>query len=83
MKIISLSLLLLIITIKISANENWIDIKAVSKTQTSKSNTHLKPINKMINRVTLIKKLIDSKGKKDELNSNKKNWFLLKTKDSK
>ena len=82
MKMISL-VLLIFITIEISANENWIKIEAINKTQTSKSSpkldvnlSQIEPINKMM------KQLIDATSKKDEPTSDDKNWFVLNTKDS-
>ncbi|PHS57290.1 MAG: hypothetical protein COB17_06770 [Sulfurimonas sp.] len=89
MKIASLRLLLIFITIKISANENWIKIEPINKTQTSKSNTkvdidlsQIEPINKMMKNATVIKQLIDATSKKDEPTSNEKNWFVLNAEDS-
>jgi len=89
MKMISLTLVLIFITIKISANENWIKIEPINKTQTPKSATNLdvnlsqiEPINKMMKNVTVIKQLVDATSKKDESTSSKKNWFVLNTEDS-
>ena len=84
-----ISLVLLFITIKISANENWIKIEPINKTQTSKSApkidinlSQIEPINKMMKNATVIKQLIDATSKKDEPTSDDKNWFVLNTKDS-
>jgi hypothetical protein len=89
MKIIAL-VLLISITIKISANENWINIEPINTTQTSKSNTkrdvnlsQIEPINKMMKNATVIKQLMDATSKKDIPATNDKNWFVLNTENSK
>lgn len=73
----------------LSANEKWIKIEPIDKTKTSKSNSKLnvnlskiEPINKMLKNATVIKKLIDATGKKNEPVSNEKNWFILNTEDN-
>jgi hypothetical protein len=89
MKIISLVLLVLI-AVKISANENWIEIEPLNKTQTSKSNTkidvdlsQIEPINNMMKNATVMKKLMDATSKKGVPASNEKKWFVLNTENSK
>jgi len=89
MKITSLSVLLIFISIKISANENWIKIQAINKTQTPKENikldinlSQIKPINKMMKNATVIKQLLDATSKKDKPTSNDKNWFVINTEDT-
>ena len=85
-----ISLVLLFITIKISANENWIKIEPINKTQTSKSApkidinlSQIEPINKMMKNATVVKQLIDATTKKEIPTTNEKNWFVLNSKDSK
>ena len=89
MKMISL-ILLIFVTIQMSANENWIKIEAINKTQTSKSSpkidvnlSQIEPINKMMKNATAIKELIDATSKKDKPPSNEKNWFVLNNEKSK
>ncbi len=81
---ITLPLLLILLTIKVSANENWITIQSTNKTQVSKSNTKLEttlsqivPINQMMQKATVIKKLIDMTNKKEKQSDNKQNWFVI------
>ncbi len=88
MKMILL-VLLIFITTKISANENWIKIKPINKTKTSQSDTktdvdlsQIEPINKMMKNATVIKQLIDATNKKEEPVSNEKNWFVLHSEDN-
>ena len=90
MKIVSLTLLLIFLTINLYADKNWIQIEPISKTQTAKSKTKLdvnlsqiEPINKMMKNATVIKQLIEATNKKEEPTSNEKNWFVLKNEDSK
>ena len=90
MKIVSLTLLLIFLTINLYADKNWIQIESINKTQTAKSKTKLdvnlsqiEPINKMMKNATVIKQLIDATNKKEEPVNNEKNWFVLKSEDSK
>ncbi len=90
MKIISFGLLLIVIAIKISANENWITIEPINQTKISKPDTNvdinlsqIEPVNKIMKNATVIKQFIDATSKKDEPTANDKNWFILNTKDSK
>ena len=89
MKMISL-VLLIFVTIKISANENWIKIEPINKTQTPQPTTKLdvnlsqiEPINKMMKNVTVVKQLIDATTKKEIPTTNDKNWFVLNSENSK
>jgi hypothetical protein len=89
MKIISLTLVLIFLTINLYADKNWIQIEPINKTQTAKSNTkidvdlsQIKPINKMMKNATVVKQLLDATSKKDEPTSNEKNWFVLNPKDN-
>ena len=90
MKIISLTLVLIFLTINLYADKNWIQIESTNKVQTKKSKSKLgvnlsqiEPINKIMKNVTVIKQLIDATSKKDELVSNEKNWFVLNSEESK
>jgi len=90
MKIISLTLVLIFLTINLYADKNWIQIEPTNKIQTAKSKTKLdvdlsqiEPINKMMKNATVIKQLIDATSKKDEPASNEKNWFVLNNENSK
>ncbi|MBU1216766.1 hypothetical protein KJ870_08155 [bacterium] len=89
MKMMSL-VLLIFITVKISANEKWIEIEPLNKTQTSKSNTkidvnlsQIEPISKIMKNATVMKQLMDATSKKDAPASNEKNWFVLNNENSK
>jgi hypothetical protein len=85
MKIL-LSLIIFFLT-SLSANENWIKIEPLNKTKTPKKEPKLdinlskiEPVNKMMQKVALIKKLIDATNmheKKREPKS-EKNWFPIK-----
>ncbi len=77
-------------TIILSANDNWIKIEPINKTKASKSNTKLdvnlsqiEPVNKMMKNATAIKQLIDVTSKKEKQPTNDKNWFVLKSEESK
>ena len=78
MKIISLTLVLIFLTINLYADKNWIQIEPINKTQTAASKTKL-DVNLSQN-ISVIKQLIDATSKKDEPASNDKNWFVLNTK---
>jgi hypothetical protein len=89
MKMMSL-VLLIFITVKISANEKWIEIEPLNKAQTSKSNTkidvnlsQIEPISKIMKNATVMKQLMDATSKKDAPASNEKNWFVLNNENSK
>ncbi|MCF6340647.1 MAG: hypothetical protein L3J10_07860 [Sulfurimonas sp.] len=84
MKIISLMLLLIFLTINLYADKNWIEIEPINKTKTVKPKTKLdvnlsqiEPINKMMKKVTVFKQLIDATGKKEKVKTNDKNWYIL------
>ena len=90
MKIISLTLVLIFLTINLYADKNWIQIEVINKTQTAKSKTKLdvnlsqiEPINKMMKNATVIKQLIDATSQQDKPTSNEKNWFVLNSEASK
>ena len=90
MKISSFTLVVIFLTINLYADKNWIQIEPINKTQTAKSKTKLdvnlsqiEPINKMMKNATVIKQLIDATNKKEEPVNNEKNWFVLKSEDSK
>ena len=90
MKIISLTLLIILLTSTLYADSNWIAIEPINKTQTSKSNTktdidlsQIEPINKIMKNAMVIKQLIDATGKKEKVTTNNKNWFALNTEESK
>ena len=75
---------LILITIQLSANENWIPIKPTQEKQSLKQNTkldvnlsHVEPINKMMKNATAIKQLIDATSKKGKAVTNDKNWFVI------
>ncbi len=82
MKIIPLGLLL---SIKLTGNENWIEIKTTEQTQTPKATKNLdinlsqiEPINKMMHNITLVKQLMDVIPQKEApAPSDNKNWFIL------
>ncbi|MFT5661678.1 MAG: hypothetical protein ACI9TV_002325 [Sulfurimonas sp.] len=72
------------------ANESWIKINPINKTQTPKVNikpdvnlSQIEPINKMIKKATAIKQLIDVARKQEKQITNDKNWFSIKTEGSK
>ena len=76
---------LILITIQLSANENWIPIKPIEDQPYSKQNIKLnvnlsqvEPINKMMKNATAIKQLIDATSKKEKAVTNDKNWFVIK-----
>ena len=76
--------LLLCISISLSANENWIEIKPVEVTQTPKPNpkedgnlSQVQPINKMIKKATIIKQLVDSINTKEKVPVDDKKWFVI------
>jgi len=83
--------LLSFIILNSHANENWIKIEPINTTQTPKQDpkidinlSQIEPVNKMIKNATLIKQLIDATGKKENTKpSNDKNWFVLKSEESK
>ena len=84
------TLVFILLTINLYADKNWIQIEPINKTQTAKSKTkpdvdlsQIEPINKMMKNATVIKQLIDATNKKEELVNNEKNWFVLKSEDSK
>ncbi|WP_455757528.1 hypothetical protein [Sulfurimonas sp.] len=86
MKTISLSLLIFFTT-NLCASNNWIKIEPTNKTQIIKSKTKLdvnlsqiKPIDKMMKRVSVIKQLVDLTSKKEKVSTNEKNWFILDNK---
>ncbi|NOR58904.1 MAG: hypothetical protein GQ474_10320 [Sulfurimonas sp.] len=88
MKMTLLALLLILTTINLDADKNWIKINPLDQAQTSKSNTkadlnlsQMQPIKRMLRNATVIKQLIDNKKEKPITNT--KNWFVLNTKDSK
>ncbi|MCD6191423.1 MAG: hypothetical protein J7K14_07825 [Sulfurimonas sp.] len=90
MKINSFTLVVIFLAINLYADKNWIQIEPINKTQTAKSKTKLdvnlsqiEPINKMMKNATVIKQLIDATNKKEKPTSNEKNWFVLKSEDSK
>jgi len=90
MKINSFTLVVIFLAINLYADKNWIQIEPINKTQTAKSKTkpdvdlsQIEPINKMMKNATVIKQLIDATNKKEELVNNEKNWFVLKSEDSK
>ncbi len=72
--------LLILITMKISANEKWIPLNSTDKTQTTNIDINLsqiEPINKMLQNAMVVKKLIDATNKQDIPVANDKNWFKL------
>ena len=76
--------LLLCISISLSANENWIEIKPVEVTQTPKSSpkedanlSQMQPINKMIKKATIIKQLVDRINTKEKVQVDDKKWFVI------
>jgi len=90
MKIISLTLVLIFLTINLYADKNWIQIEPINKTQTAKSKTKLdvnlsqiEPINKMMKNITVFKQLVDATSKKEKVATNDKNWFILNNENSK
>ena len=86
MKMTLFTLLLIFITINLDADNNWIEIEPLNKTQPSKSTTkpnlnlsQMQPINNMLKNATIIKQLIDNKKRKEKPTiTNNKNWFVLK-----
>ena len=73
-------LLGLLIAIKIFANENWIPINSMNKTETRTLDINLsqiKPINKILKNAMVVKTLIDATSKKEKPITNDKNWFDL------
>ena len=73
-----------IFPVLIIANENWIKIESINKKQAQKSHKQLnvnlsqiEPINKIMKRASIVKQLIDTKGKKETQTSSGKNWFEI------
>lgn len=77
MKYIVLILCIACIKINLSANTNWIPLEPVN--EKLKTNPQmLKPINKFIDNAKVIKKLLDKKNDKQELEiSDIKKWYIL------
>ena len=82
--------LITFISIELFANENWIKIEPINKTQATMKNTRvdvnlsqIEPINKMMKNITVVKQLIDTTSKKEKPTTNDKNWFSLKKEGSK
>lgn len=85
-----MKLLLLFLVTTIYADKNWIPITTVEQTTAPKPTTRLdvnlsqiKPINKMIKNVAVVKQLIDVTTRKEKPLTNSKNWFVLHSEDSK
>ncbi len=83
-------ILTLILSTIILANENWIKIEPINKTQTPKSKSKLdvnlsqiEPVNKIMKNATAIKQLIDATSKKEKKTTNNKNWFVINGKEKK
>ena len=90
MKTISLTLLLIFLTINLYADKNWIQIEPINKTQTSKLKTELdvnlsqiEPINKMMKNAKVFIQLVDTTRKKEKVDTNDKNWFILNNENTK
>ena len=81
MKIISLTLMLIFLTINLYADKNWIQIEPKSKVDVNLS--QIEPINKMIKKATVFKQLIDAMSKKENVDTNDKNWFILNSEKTK
>ena len=71
------------------ADDNWIKIEPINSTQTPKTKqkrqididlSKIKPINKMMKNVALIKQIIDATNKKKRQTKSDKNWFVLDSK---
>ena len=90
MKIILLTWAVTFLAINLYADKNWIQIQPINKTHTVKTKSKLdvnlskiEPINKMMKSATVIKQLIDATGKKEKVDTNDKNWFVLNSETSK
>jgi len=85
MKIIISLLSLIFVTITLYANENWIKIEPMNGTKKVEKKAKIdvdvskvKPINKMLKNITIIKQLLDATSKKEKpTTNNEKNWFVL------
>ena len=72
------------------ADKNWIQIEPTNKTEIAKSKTKLdvdlsqiEPINKIIKKATFLKQLVDATRKKEKVDTNDKNWFILNNENAK
>lgn len=75
---------IVLVSIHLYANENWIKIEPIQTTQTKKTPSRLdvnlsqiEPINKMVKNATVIKQILDATNKIEKQNTPQKNWFLL------
>ena len=67
-----------------------LQIHPINKTQTAKSKTKLdidlsqiEPINKIMKKATFLKQLVDATRKKEKVDTNDKNWFILNNENAK
>lgn len=70
------------------ANQSWIKIEPLIENQASKSPSdvnlsQIEPINKMMEKVIVMKQLVDVASKKEKQINDEKNWFKIKTEDDK
>lgn len=73
MKIIFYTVLIIFLTMNLYADKNWIEIESNTKSDVELSQK--KPINQMMQNITVVKGLIDGTRKKEKVNANDKNWF--------
>jgi len=91
MKTNNIFTLFIFILTSLNANEKWIKIEPIEKTQTPKKKSidinlsQIQPINKMMKNVTLIKQVLELTNKKEKPKptQNDKNWFVLNNEDTK
>jgi hypothetical protein len=79
MKMTLLIIFLMLTSLNLHADKNWIEIEPRNKKKTQNLDINLsqvEPINKMMKNAMVIKQLIDS-SKKEKPSSDNKKWFVL------
>ena len=80
MKIILLISVSTFVITTLHADKNWIKINPINETKSVKPKTV--PVNKMIEKASIIKELLD-KTRKEQNTKNQKNWFVLSNENTK
>ena len=84
--------LFIFLLVSLYSNENWIKIEPLNNTKTSKPKlskpldinlSKMEPVNKMMKNVAVIKQILDATNKTEKSPKNDKNWFVIKTEESK
>lgn len=81
MKIIQFKLVLIFLTINLYADKNWIEIDPKAKKDVDLA--QIEPINKILRKATFLKQLVEATGKKEKVETNDKNWFILNSENDK